>query len=112
MTDENVKGPFRGGSSKPYHFAILKEMSVISDKELEKFSSCRSDLERVAFIYSLPFLRQSRLAAVNTQYRAKSIVQAHDNRLAGNKAFQLGNYPLALALYSKAVIYAPIYQGI
>ncbi|XP_054271330.1 SET and MYND domain-containing protein 4 [Macrosteles quadrilineatus] len=90
-------------------FSPLKQfytnfLKTFSNDDLEFFKSLTSDEERIQFVYDLPSLEGFEISENKT---LKSSDLAKKLKEDGNKAFQVDQFKVALALYSKAIIKQP-----
>jgi hypothetical protein len=86
---------------KQFYSSFLK---VISSSDLESFKKITNDEERVQSVYNIPFLKTYE---ITSQKNSKSSETAKKLKEDGNKAFQVDQFKVALALYSKAIIKQP-----
>lgn len=90
-------------------FSPLKQfytnfLKTFSNDDLEFFKSLTTDEERIQFVYDLPSLEGFEISKNKT---LKSSDLAKKLKEDGNKAFQVDQFKVALALYSKAIIKQP-----
>ncbi|XP_037950105.1 SET and MYND domain-containing protein 4-like [Teleopsis dalmanni] len=93
----------------PDYYLNLKNSNLSSfDKEIEKIAECHNDVERMAFVDQLTFVKErDDDLRVRREYNGKDSAIAADLKEKGNSAFKAKKWLEAMMLYTKSYVAVP-----
>lgn len=90
-----------------YYSNVQKALNQLDNSALKEFASYQNDVHRYECVRRMPAIADAFILSAKPRFDRKSAKESVRLREEGNDAFRNRNYPRAVDLYTRSILYAP-----